>query len=357
MKISRVRSWRQAVPLSRPYTIAFMTTSEVEILFVEMRTEDGRIGLGSATPVEEITGESIEDCAAALDPDRLGEMFAGRDARALGTLVRLAGDRMATTPAARAAVDMALHDLFAHSLELPLVDLLGRCHEAIPTSITIGIKDLDESLAEADEYLGRGFRVLKVKTGVDYEGDVERLAKLRERVGERVAIRVDANLGYSLEQMAAFGPVMAKLAIEFAEQPVSVEDFGGLRRLSPDLRRLIAADESLQGERDAIDLACEPSPCGIYNIKLMKAGGITAGLNIARTAEAAGKALMWGCMDESVIGISAALHAAYASPATRYLDLDGSFDLARDPAAGGFELRDGALHTLDQPGLGVRLLP
>ena len=64
---------------------------------------------------------------------------------------------------------------------------------------------------------------------------------------------------------------------------------------------------------------------------------------------------MWGCMDESRVSIAAALHVAYASGRTRYLDLDGSFDLARDPAAGGFELRDGRLYLGDEPGLGVRL--
>ena len=65
--------------------------------------------------------------------------------------------------------------------------------------------------------------------------------------------------------------------------------------------------------------------------------------------------LMWGCMDESRISIAAALHTAYACPATRYLDLDGSFDLSRDLASGGFVLRDGILHVPDAPGLGVRL--
>jgi L-Ala-D/L-Glu epimerase len=66
--------------------------------------------------------------------------------------------------------------------------------------------------------------------------------------------------------------------------------------------------------------------------------------------------LMWGCMDESCIGISAALHAALASPATRYLDLDGSFDLAHDLGRGGFDVRDGCLHIVDVPGLGVTLV-
>jgi L-alanine-DL-glutamate epimerase-like enolase superfamily enzyme len=76
---------------------------------------------------------------------------------------------------------------------------------------------------------------------------------------------------------------------------------------------------------------------------------------IATIAEAAGVQLMWGCMDESRIGIAAALHAALASPATRYLDLDGSLDLARDVADGGFTVDGGVLRPLPVPGLGVRL--
>jgi L-alanine-DL-glutamate epimerase-like enolase superfamily enzyme len=94
--------------------------------------------------------------------------------------------------------------------------------------------------------------------------------------------------------------------------------------------------------------------CGIFNIKLMKCGGVRPALRIATIAEIAGIELMWGCMDESIISISAALHAALASPATRYLDLDGSLDLARDVVSGGFVLQDGFLSTSDAPGLGVK---
>jgi len=116
----------------------------------------------------------------------------------------------------------------------------------------------------------------------------------------------------------------------------------------------MAADESLHNETDALALAHTP-PFGIYNIKLMKCGGITSGMAIADLADWAGLKCMWGCVDESVISIAAALHAAYASPATRYLDLDGSFDLARDMATGGFRLRDGCMDLVDAPGLGVQL--
>ena len=86
----------------------------------------------------------------------------------------------------------------------------------------------------------------------------------------------------------------------------------------------------------------------------MKCGGVSAAQRIAHLAEGAGVDLMWGCNDESRVSIAAALHVALASPATRYLDLDGSFDLARDLAEGGFELEDGLLRTAPGPGLGVR---
>jgi L-alanine-DL-glutamate epimerase-like enolase superfamily enzyme len=169
---------------------------------------------------------------------------------------------------------------------------------------------------------------------------------------------VDANIGYTVEETARFFERTAPLAIEFVEQPVPREAFGEIRTLTPRARARIAADESLHDEKDALALAGpagEPA-CGIYNIKLMKCGGIRPALRIATIAETAGIALMWGCMDESRISIAAALHAAFASPATRYLDLDGSLDLARDVVDGGFTLEAGVMRTTGAPGLGVRLL-
>ena len=210
--------------------------------------------------------------------------------------------------------------------------MLGRAHEALPTSITIGIKPVAETLAEADEYLGRGFRVLKVKIGDALETDIERLTKLRERAGASAAIRVDANVGYTIEETARFFERTSSLSIEFVEQPVPREAFEQIRTLTPRRRARIAADESLHDERDALALASPPGEpaCGIYNIKLMKCGGVRPAMRIAAIAETAGVSLMWGCMDESRVSIAAALHAAFASPATRFLDLDGSLDLARD---------------------------
>ena len=353
MRITAINTRKEAIKLVRPYTIAFKTTDAVELFFVELVTDTGAIGLGSASPVEEITGETHAACEAALATERL-DWLARADPRRLGAHLQVLAKQLSATPAARAAMDMALYDLFAKAVGLPLAEILGRCHDGLPTSITIGIMSVDQTLAEAEEYHGRGFRCLKVKTGHSYAVDVERLRKLRERFGQEMTIRVDANQGYTADETWTFQGVLDELNIEFLEQPMPAERLADMRTLPDSLRQRIAADENLHAEHDALALAAEPSTCGIFNIKLMKCGGVDPALRIARIAETASIELMFGCMDESVISLAAALHAAYACPNTKYLDLDGNLDLARDPAVGGFTLRDGRLFLGDAPGLGVQ---
>jgi L-alanine-DL-glutamate epimerase-like enolase superfamily enzyme len=137
---------------------------------------------------------------------------------------------------------------------------------------------------------------------------------------------------------------------------MAADNIDAMRALPEKVRARLAADETLLDAHDALTLIEPPRACGIFNIKLMKCGGIHAARRIADIADSAGIELMWGCMDESIVSISAALHAALASPATRYLDLDGSLDLARDVVDGGFVLEDGTMRTTDRPGLGVRRL-
>jgi L-alanine-DL-glutamate epimerase-like enolase superfamily enzyme len=353
VRIRSASSHLERFALSRPYAIAGEDPiAAVGNVVVRIETDDGLLGLGAGSPGERVTGETLEACRTALADDRLS-WLRGRDVRELPRLCREAARGLDGAPAALAAVDMALHDLLAQHLGVPLVEMLGRAHAALATSITIGILPVEETLAEADEYLGRGFRVLKVKIGDSLEEDLDRLSRLRGRVGKDVAIRVDANVGYTPEQTVAFFERAERLGLELVEQPVPRERFEELRRLPAVWRDRLCADESLHDARDALRLAA-PSPAfGIYNIKLMKCGGLEPARRIAEIAETAGITLMWGCMDESRISIAAALHAALASPATRYLDLDGSVDLARDVAEGGFVLEDGVMRTTDAPGLGV----
>lgn len=350
MKIESVNARVERVPLARPYSIAYRTIDEVSLGVIEVATEGGYVGLGSASPAPCVTGETIDDVDRALADMRALEGKDARAARALGRELEAAG----AGPAARAAADMALCDLIAKRLEVPLVDFLGRAHAALPTSVTIGIASISDTLEEAREHAGRGFRALKIKLGRSLDEDLERLRRLRAELPARVALRVDANQAYGAEGAEILASEGERLGLELIEQPMPVGAEGEARGLSAGARRRAAADESLCTPRHALELLAPPRPFGVFNIKLMKCGGIAPALRIADLAELAGIELMWGCNDESRISIAAALHAALSSPATRYLDLDGHLDLARDVAAGGFELEDGYLRPTGAPGLGIR---
>ncbi|TKB28554.1 dipeptide epimerase [Desulfopila sp. IMCC35006] len=352
MKIKNITVWKEDLELTRPYTIAYETISSVVNLFVLLETDTGITGIGAGSPDEDVTGETILAGEKAL-VGKLEPLLWGRDVRYCRSMHRELSKALAKTPAAMAAVDIALHDLVAKSMGLPLVELLGRAHETLPTSITIGIMPVQETLAEAREYLARGFSILKIKTGLDVEQDIERILRLHETFSSDIKMRVDANQGYSIEEYQKFFEKTSGL-VEFIEQPFKAMDHEGMRSLPDAVRRLSAADESLLHPGTAIDLLNQPRPFGIFNIKLMKCGGIAPGLEIAAMAAHAGIDLMWGCMDESIVSIAGALHAALASRATKYLDLDGSLDLARDIVNGGFILENGWLRTIDEPGLGVK---
>ena len=353
MKITHLRVRHEDLELTRPYTIAYRSVDRVSNCIVELETDTGNVGWGAANPSKAVVGVDVNDTRAALS-DEATAWLGGADVRELHLLCRQVQQQFANQPGAAAALDMALHDLFAQHLDVPLARYLGQCHTSMPTSITIGIKNAADTLAEAEEYVGRGFTYLKVKLGHALEEDVERLVKLREALGSKVVIRVDANQGYSLEQFGDFYKQTRSLNLELIEQPLPVARTDDYRRLSAEIKPLIALDESLVTPADAAHLVAPPGAGGIFNIKLMKCGGLTPAREIATIAKYAGVDLMWGCNDESIISITAALHLALATPHTKYLDLDGSLDLARDVVSGGFMLHNGRLSVTDAPGLGVK---
>ena len=277
----------------------------------------------------------------------------GRDIREINQLTFEVWQKLPKNPAARAALDIALYDAFTKHLGIPLVKFLGQKIHSLPTSNTIGIKNVEETLKEAKEYGERGFTVLKVKLGKDLEEDIERMVKLREVFGKKFVIRIDANQGYNIAQTIEFYTRTKQLDIELIEQPLKAKAVEEMRQLPEEIRKVIAADESLLTPVNALQIVRPPHAAGIFNIKLMKCGGVSQALKIADIAQHSGIELFWGCNDESIVSITAALHTAFASSNTKYIDLDGSLDLAKDEVTGGFILKDGVMYCSDKPGLGV----
>ena len=353
MKIKSVKTWLAQLPLTKPYTIAYKTIDDTEIVFLEIILENGITGLGASNPFAEVVGETPAMTLANLQTDFVQQLV-GRDIRFFNQIIDEAVLQFPQLPGTVAAIDIALHDAFCQFLGIPVVDLYGRKMKALPTSITIGIKETAEMLEEAKANYRAGFKVIKIKTGLDVAQDIERVTKLHEQFGNKMLIRVDANQGYDLAQLQYFIQQTKSLSIELIEQPLPVGKEKELCTLAAPERMLLAADETLLDAASALQLSYAPAPYGIFNIKLMKSGGIRGAREIALIAAKTGIDLFWGCNDESMVSIAAALHVAYSCSNTKYLDLDGSFDLSSDLVTGGFIVKDGYLYCSDEPGLGLK---
>ncbi|OIN60942.1 dipeptide epimerase [Arsenicibacter rosenii] len=353
MRIRDIRVYTRNLALAKPYTIAYQHITTVDNVFVEVELENGITGRGAANPDPDVVSETLADVVQNLSGEVV-QGFAGADIRMFNTLLNRIEQTFVHCPGTLAALDIALHDAFCQYLEMPVVRFYGQHIKALPTSVTIGIMDVAATLEEARAYQQQGFRVLKVKTGRDVDLDSERVIRLHETVGHNVTIRVDANQGYNARQLRQFLHTTRHVDIELIEQPFPVGQENELLNFDPDIRLRIAADESLTDGKTAIRLAQEPALFGIFNIKLMKCGGIRAGLALGQLARHAGLRLFWGCNDESRVSITAALHAAFACPNTTYLDLDGSLDLAEDLVTGGFVMENGLMYPVMRPGLGLQ---
>ena len=352
MKIIKIDFWHEDLNLKKPYTISYETIDFVENIFFKIELEDGTWGIGAGSPAEFVTGENIKNSISLLKKTSK-ELLLNKDINSFESIIDSLNNYLKKAPAAKAAIDIALYDAFTKYKKIPLVDYFGRCQNELITSITIGIQSIDKTVTECLSHVENGFKSLKLKTGININHDIEMISNVRNAVGEDISIRVDANQGYDYEDLINFINRAEKFNIEIIEQPFRTFDNSLMKKLPNKIKEICVADESLHNNEDAKNLSVHPLSFGIFNIKLMKCGGLKEADAIAKTAFSCGADLMWGCMDESIVSINAALHLAMASPMTKYLDLDGSFDLARDRFEGGFSLKDGALVLNDLPGLGV----
>lgn len=243
--------------------------------------------------------------------------------------------------AARAAVDVALHDLWGKRLGQPLYRLLGLNPGRVPqTSFTIA---MDEPAVMAERARQSGYPIIKVKLGsADDEAIV---SAIRQATSAR--LRVDANAGWTREQAADLIPRLAEYDLEFIEQPLPAGDLEGLRWLQA--RKLGVPIFGDEGVKTARDVARHAGLLEGVVIKLMKAGGIREALRAIAVARSLDMRVMLSCMIETSVGVTAAAHLA---PLCDYVDLDGPLLIANDPFVG---LRyEGATLTLpDLPGIGA----
>ena len=350
MKITRVEAWAVDMRLSEPYTIAYETVERVTNVFVRIVTNRRVAGHGCAAPDEQVTGETAASALDALQTVVANELK-GSDPMRRTLLIEQLREPLRASPSVRAAVDMALFDLLGQVANLPVWKLLGGYRDRMRTSITIGILPLEETVARARDWVGQGFRSLKLKGGKDAEGDAARVLAVRAAVGEAIELRFDANQGFTLEQTVHFVDSTRTAKLEIVEQPTPRGEPDLLGRVTAAVPLPIMADESLVTLRDAFRLA-RRDLADMVNIKLMKVGGIAEAREIDAVARAAGLEVMVGCMDEAALGIAGGLAFALSRPNVHYADLDGHIGLQGDPSDGCVTLKSGTLFPSAQPGLG-----
>ncbi|NUQ61357.1 MAG: dipeptide epimerase [Pirellulales bacterium] len=353
MKITRVEAWPVTMRLTEPYTAAYDVLESTTNVFLRIVTDRRVVGCGCAAPDQQATGETAEGVLNTLRT-MVETVVKGVDPLRSALLRERLEPLLRDEPSAMAAVDMALYDIVGKRCELPLWKLLGGYRESIRTSVTIGIEPVDETVERARYFVDQGFQALKIKGGLDVEADVARVREVREAVGSEIALRFDANQGYTAEQALRFLDQVRDAGLETLEQPTIQAHPDLLGRVASRGSVPIMADESVTTLRGAFRLARD-NLVDMLNVKLMKVGGIAEALKICAVARAARLDVMIGSMDESALGIAAGLHVALADPSVAYADLDGHLGLEGDPGDGAVRLHAGTLFPNDQPGLGFEL--
>ncbi|KAA3615361.1 MAG: dipeptide epimerase [Calditrichaeota bacterium] len=350
MKIKKIEYFRLDMPLAVPYTIAYETVSKTTNIILKLVTDSGITGWGCAAPDTEVTGETPEDVINNIESE-IHAMLQDKSPFQIAKVNHIFKQQLKGASSTLAMVDMALHDLMARKAKLPLYQLLGGYRNSIPTSITIGILPVEETLIQASDYLKKGFTILKLKGGANLAEDIEKIHKLREKFGREFLLRFDANQGYSLEESVDFITKTKKANIEIFEQPTNQKKDEKLGQVTQSVAVPVMADESIKSLNDTFRLASN-NLIDMVNIKLMKMGGILESQHINSVAKAAGMEVMVGCIDECALGISAGLHFALSRPNIEYADLDGHLDLLQDPFTDLFALKNGVLYPSASHGLG-----
>ena len=354
MRITRVRLGRISVPLRVPFKTALRSVDSVEDVVVEVHTDAGAIGYGEAPPTGVITGDTTGAIVGAIQ-DHIGKAILDRDVDDLEDLLQRVQRSIVHNTSAKAAVDMALWDLYGQLHKIPVYKLLGGARKCIVTDITISVNPPEEMARDARDAIGRGYDCLKVKVGANPTLDVERLSAVRRAVGDGVCIRIDANQAWRpREAVRILNEMQAKgLAIEFVEQPVKAQDIDGLRYVTEHSDVPVLADESVFSPEDALRIM-QTKAADLINIKLMKCGGLTNALKIASAAEVYGVECMIGCMLEAKISVNAAVELACAKRIITKVDLDGPVLCSEDPILGGAVFREKEITVSDEPGLGIK---
>jgi muconate cycloisomerase len=344
------------VPLREPVHGVHGTTALQRSVLVRIETEAGAEGWGNVDPTpgySPVSAEQVHSAVGVLAPALLGaDPFNVRAA-----LARMDRELIAASEA-KAAIEMALIDLKARALGLPVHALLGgRVKEAVTLNAWIGTVPPAQAAREALAWCARGFRTAKIKvSGVADEG-VERVATVRAAVGDRMALRVDFNESLTVDQALTFIPRLEPYGLTLVEQPIPRHDIAGLARIRRAIGIPLMADESVSDPAALVKIIRHEA-ADLVKLKVMKQGGLLRTLAMVECAAAAGLGVVLG--HGFGLTLSTLAEAAVAAVSEAVIDgceAVGPLKMAGDVVVDPVRLDEGVIHLSDLPGLGATIDP
>ena len=356
LPISRVEVFGVAIPLVGPgFKNAYINKTAQKSALVRLTAEDGSVGLGNIDPSPGYSVETIEQSLTALR-EKLAPLVHGADA---GNPHQLVARMDAVLPGyldAKAAIEMACVDLLARRLGIPVHQYRGG---AMVTNLRfnawIGILSPDEAAAEARKWFDRGFRSAKVKVGGGIKADRDRILAIREAVGPTMALRADANAGYSVADAIALGHLLEPLDMQLLEQPVADDDLAGMAKVRQAIGIPVMADESIT-DHESLIAVIRADCADIVKLKVMKQGGFLKCRRMLETATAAGMKVVIG--HGFGLGVNTMAEIMLACTSTEVLEgleCVGPLKTADDIVTRKLDISTGQLALPGGPGLGVEL--
>jgi muconate cycloisomerase len=369
VKIKTIEAIAVRLPMKKPVQMAGETVAQAENVFVRIESDAGAVGWGEAAAAPTMTGETIAGMMAAIELMR-PKLF-GRAAYDFAGAAAAMDAQLYGNSGAKAAIDMALHDLVGRASERPVYALFGtKQRSRMPVLAVIGSEDAAADLRDAQARWNAGYRAFKIKVGLGSpEADAVRTMMLcqalkgqalkgqalerQAQAGEPCLVSADANQGFSVDGALTFLRGIGDCGLDFFEQPVSAHDLDGMSRIAAATKVPIGADEGIHSLDDIARHHERKAARGV-SLKAIKLGGLSGLFAASRLCGQLGMQLNISCKTgETSLASAAAVHLAAVAPALAWGLTITSSGLAEDVTAAPLRVDAGHVEVPERPGLGI----
>jgi L-alanine-DL-glutamate epimerase-like enolase superfamily enzyme len=354
MKIKRVEPIAVSLPMKKPVVMAGVEIRRADNVLVRIEADNGIVGWGEAASAPTMTGETVESMMAAIE--YLAPVLEGRAADDISGALTAMAVRMYANNGAKAAIEIALHDLVGLATNRPAYALIGGKQRSRMAILgVIGTGEIASDLREVEKKKADGYVAFKIKVGIDAPlTDGERTRRVCQLIGEDALISSDANQGWNAEQAVQYVRVVADAGLDFFEQPVQADDLAGMAAVAAAAGAIaIGADEGIHSLED-IRRHHERQAARGVSLKAIKLGGMRGAVEAARLSDQLGLNVNVSAKTgESSIACAAATHIAAVVPQIAWGLTLTNEGLAEDVTAQPVRIARGHVEVSDRPGLGI----